>query len=99
MIDRACAEDDWQVVGSTCPRPLRDEQAAVRAPAERAAAQGSSAGRSAAASQFAIWTSGALRFGDYDPRPGARGFEFETSARSNGPDYHVGTPFAIGAGF
>src|SRR3546814_13395400 len=53
MIDRACAEDDWQVVGSTCPRPLRDEQAAVRAPAERAAAPGSSAGRSAAASQFA----------------------------------------------
>src|SRR3546814_10604536 len=32
MIDRACDEDDWQVVGSTCPRPLRDEQAAVRAP-------------------------------------------------------------------
>src|SRR3546814_606739 len=45
MIDRACAEDDWQVVGSTCPRPLRDEQAAVRAPAERAAAQGDGAPR------------------------------------------------------
>src|SRR3546814_13799497 len=26
MIDRACDEDDWQVVGSTCPAPLRDEQ-------------------------------------------------------------------------
>src|SRR3546814_17488145 len=77
MIDRACAEDDWQVVGSTCPRPLRDEQAAVRAPAERPAAQGSSAGRSAAASPFAIRASGAMRFGAYDPRRGATGLTSE----------------------
>src|SRR3546814_1208427 len=40
MIDRACAEDDWQVVGSTCPRPLRDEQAPGGAPADRPPATG-----------------------------------------------------------
>src|SRR3546814_14128062 len=78
---------------------MLNEHSAVRAPAECAAAQGSSAGRSAAASQFAIWTSGAMRFGDYDPRHGASGFEFETSGLSIGADYRFGTAFALGAGF
>src|SRR3546814_13609853 len=40
-----------------------------------------------------------MRFGDYDPRRGASGFEFETSGLSIGADYRFGPAFALGAGF
>lgn len=98
MVDRACAENDWQVVGSTCQRPLSDEQAPVQAPAHRTAAGSRPEAQATPASPFAIWTAGAMRFGDYDPRRGASGFEFETSGLSAGADRRFGPAFALGAG-
>ncbi|MGH8085780.1 MAG: putative Ig domain-containing protein [Lysobacter sp.] len=91
-IERACAERDWQIVGSNCPRPLADEQAPVQSPVAPVA------NASASVPLFAIWSSGAMRFGDYDPRRGASGFEFETSGISLGADYRLGSDFALGAG-
>ena len=99
MVDRPCAANDWQRVGSTCQRPLSDEQAPVQAPAQQAAAQAASTGQAGQAAPFAIWTAGAMRFGDYDPQRGASGFEFETSGMSIGGDYRFSPAFALGAGF
>ena len=91
-IDRPCGDRDWQAVGSVCPRPLGDEQAPVRSP------NAVGASPNAPSRLFGIWTSGAMRFGDYDPRRGASGFEFETSGVSLGADYHLAPDFALGGG-
>ncbi|MGY0557684.1 putative Ig domain-containing protein [Lysobacter sp. A378] len=91
-IDQPCGDRDWQGVGSVCPRPLGDEQAPVRNP------KAVGASPNATSRLFGIWTSGAMRFGDYDPRRGASGFEFETSGVSLGADYHLAPDFALGGG-
>lgn len=90
-INRQCDEREWQIVGSTCPRPLHDERAPVIEPVTTIRTD-------APVPEFGIWTAGAMSFGDYDARRGASGFEFETQGISFGVDRHFSPTLALGAG-
>ncbi|MFC3551317.1 autotransporter domain-containing protein, partial [Lysobacter cavernae] len=80
-------EEDCQLVASS------DDVAAASRKADSA-----SGSTSEGASDYTIWTAGAVRSGNYDGRGGGGGLDFETDGISVGADFRVNPAFALGAG-